>query len=140
MTLVLPLYEKFKENSGFNVLEDFASQIMCLSSMFASTYIIIDGLDEIADLQKAVWLVRTLEGAQNMHLLIVSRLDQDIRRAFFGKNQLHLDEDMFQKDISCHVQWQLNHDEKFRSMKPSLKLKIRTKLENGEMYAHIVRI
>lgn len=135
MTLISPLYEKFKESDGTSVLEEFSAQITALSTTFESTYVIIDGLDEIADLQKAIWLTRTLEGVQNMHLLIVSRLEQDIRRAFVGENQLHLEENMFRTDISCHVQWQLDHDEKLKLMKPTLKQNIKTRLENGEMYA-----
>lgn len=49
MTLISPLYEKFKESDGTSVLEEFSAQITALSTMFESAYVIIDGLDEITD-------------------------------------------------------------------------------------------
>lgn len=110
----------------------FILKAICRS--FEHVKIVVDGLDECATRRDLLDVLQKLaEGS--VSVLVSSRPEGDIKKAFEGKHVLEMDESMVQLDIETHLSWCFNHDSRFKDIKQDLREQIMEKLtsKNGGM-------
>lgn len=117
--------QRFKENLRQSK-EFFERNITWIFRFFEEVYIVIDGLDECSDRAMTISMLPTLS-MKNTHVLVTSRPEVDIAKAFHGLKTMNIDESV-QCDITTHVKWQFETDDKLRLIRPSLKLEIQETL------------
>jgi len=126
-------------DSGLLLLRKLLSMLEWISNSFDRMYIIIDGLDECKERKELLTLLRQIS-ATNLHVLVTSRPETDIRKAFEGKPCLEMLEDAVQHDIAIHIEWMLTHDEDLEDLPHSLKQEIRERLvaKSQAMYGSLL--
>lgn len=119
---------RFKAKPNF-LLSDILSSLEWMSSHFTEVYVIIDGIDECSDRETFCLSIRRLISVANMKLLVAGRPEQDIAAsdAFHGKPTLSIDE-AIKVDISTHVNWYIESDQKLCRKKEALKQDIENTL------------
>ena len=113
----------------------FVSALQRIAILFSRVFLVLDGLDEIAQREELLTALSTFSTSANINLLVVSRLERDIENHFHEMPQLAIPEDMVHDDISSYVTYQFEHDKKLRTLKSSLKddIKYRLLLQSGGM-------
>jgi hypothetical protein len=133
------LRESHSMDSETLLLRGLLSMLQWISNSVDRMYIIIDGLDECKERKELLALLRQLS-APNLHVLVTSRPETDIRKAFEGKPCLEMLEDAVQHDIATHIEWMLTHDEDLEDLPHSLKREIRERLvaKSQAMYGSLL--
>jgi hypothetical protein len=113
----------------------FVSALRRIALLFSRIFLVLDGLDEIAQREELLTALNTFSTSANINLLVVSRLERDIENHFHEIPHLAIPEDMVHDDISSYVTYQFEHDSKLRTLKSSLKddIKYRLLLQSGGM-------
>jgi hypothetical protein len=98
--------------------------------LFHDIFLVIDGLDELqADNGRRFTLEMFAKiSSSNLHILTTSRLETDIEEAFSEWTCIAMDVEAVRHDITIHIGYRLDHDEKLKKLKPDLKLEIKEKL------------
>src|SRR2546423_7783664 len=82
------------------------STLECICGLFNKTFVIVDGLDECKERTELLTLLAQLSGP-NLNVLLASRLEADISRAFQGRPAIEMLQEAIQNDIVRHVDWML---------------------------------
>ena len=123
------LHETHKDRGiNPNFLRDLEHSVQKMISIFSRVYLVIDGMDEIAERQHILSFVNSLQRSVNVHLLVVSRPLHDIEKQLSSTLRLNIEANLCLKDIQTYIQWRLNHDQKLKRIKPSLKKTIHDRL------------
>jgi len=123
------LHETYKDRGiNPNFLRDLEDGVQKMISIFSRVYLVIDGIDEIAERQHILSFINSLQRSVNVHLLVVSRPLWDIETELRSTLRLNIEANLFVKDIETYIQWRLNDDQQFKRIKPSLKTTIQDRL------------
>ncbi len=108
--------------------------LSCVSNSFHGIFLVIDGLDELQADNGRKFTLEIFAKLSNStshgqwHILTTSRLEVDIDEAFSGWTRMAMDVEAVRHDITIHIGYRLDHDEKLKKLKPDLKLKIKETL------------
>jgi hypothetical protein len=125
----------FRQSSATPLLDSLVFILEWAANLYHMVYIIVDGLDECSDRRPLVDSLLKLT-TKKINLLITSRPEKDIEKAFHERSSVGVGIDCVREDIATHVNWKLQHDESFERFGVKLKSEIREKLTNshGGMY------
>ena len=124
------LEEKSEGTLSLNDLDKLCNLVSRLASFFRyEPIIVIDALDECADIEGILRALVTLNGA-DVRLLVTSRPDQNIARRFTGLQSLSLENvaGELAADIALHVRREVDSHDRLRSAEPVMKSEIHAKL------------
>lgn len=99
-----------------------------------NVYIILDALDEYPDKSELLDILEALaaQGVPNLHLLVTSRLDPDIKLSLGSiANGVAIEATIVDSDIRLFVQDRLRNDLRLRRLAVSLKDVIETTIVDG---------
>jgi hypothetical protein len=91
-----------------------------LSTLFSEVDFIIDGLDECVQREELLDLLPVLV-KDNTRLLVASRPEIDIVKAWGDKPQLQMELEAVKDDITKHVQFQFEFDKRLKLTRSPLK-------------------
>jgi len=94
----------------------------------SQVYIVIDGIDEIAEREHFLAFVHRVRRLDNLNIIIVSRPLQDIENGLSQVMKLEIETGMINEDIHTYIELRLRDDPKLRSIKSPLKAEIEIKL------------
>lgn len=97
-------------------------------SAFSRVYLVIDGVDEIAERQHILEFINRHLRSVNFHLLVASRPLHDIEKHLYGTLQLNIEANLILEDIKTYIHWRLYNDQKFKRINASLKTTIQDRL------------
>jgi ATP/maltotriose-dependent transcriptional regulator MalT len=122
------LKDKYKGSSVVSV-DNLKSIFKDVASSINEVYLVVDGLDECENREELLTTLSSLPSCQSssINLLVTSRPETDIDKAFSGKPRLQIDQ-LVRADISSYVSWRLTHEEKLKRIKGGLKEEIQEKL------------
>ena len=124
------LHETHKDR-GLNhklLLQDLEHCVQKMMSVFSRVYLVIDGIDEIAERQHILSFINSLQRSVKVHLLVACRPLLDIEKHLCNTLRLNIEANLVLEDIETYIQWRLNNDQKFKRIKPSLKKTIYDRL------------
>lgn len=131
MEHIRSLYEKYREqNSNLTLLEEFETLFESIAKALSHTYIVIDGIDEIAEREHFLALILRLQRLDNVNVLVVSRPLQDVEKCLSHALKLRIETDMVNEDIRTYIKLRIHRDSKLQSIKSSLKDEVEAKLFN----------
>ena len=124
------LYEKHKDRGLKSklLLQDLEDTLEKMMSAFSRVYLVIDGVDEIAERQHILEFINRHLRSVNFHLLVASRPLHDIEKHLYDTLQLNIEANLILEDIKTYIQWRLYNDQKFKRIKASLKTTIQDRL------------
>jgi hypothetical protein len=124
------IYEKHKDRGlKFKlVLQDLEDSLETMASAFSHVYLVIDGVDEIAERQYILSFFNSHRRSDKFHLLVASRPLLDIEKHLCGTLRLNIEANSVLEDIETYIQWRLYNDQKFKRIKSSLKKTIQDRL------------
>jgi ankyrin repeat domain-containing protein 50 len=128
MTRLQKFYETNKD-SKFQTkrkLESLIEHILATSRVFNHVFIIVDGLDECQYRENLLEMVLKLTG--EIHILVTSRREADIRAKFASQPAIAMNELAVQADIKAHIENRLQNGRKLLNLRPAMKEEIKQKL------------
>jgi hypothetical protein len=129
-SMVRQIYEKHKDK-GLNsksVLQDLEDSLKTMASAFSHVYLVIDGVDEIAERDYILSFFNGHRRSDKLHLLVASRPLPDIEKRLCGTLRLDIEANCVLEDIETYIQWRLRNDQKFKRINSSLKETIQDRL------------
>jgi hypothetical protein len=107
-------------------LEVLLGYLGSFSKVFDRLFLVVDGLDEC----RSPHLLELLGkfNVDNVHLLVTSRDETDIREAFSNKPQMQMDRPAVDKDITVHIAYRMEKHPKLKKLSLELKKEIKEKL------------
>lgn len=104
--------------------------LVSTSTLFKDFYVIVDGLDECQEKSNKEFILSMFDrlGKTNLHVLVTSRLENDIKEAFTRHPQMAMDEEAVKHDIKIHIDIRLEYDIKLKKIQPDTKKEIKEHL------------
>jgi len=116
-----------RQYSATDLLQSLVLLLERAAAVYEAVYLIVDGLDECGDRRPLINSLLSLT-TRKINLLITSRPEQDIEKAFHGKPFVRMDINGIREDIVKHVNWKLNKDDSFPNFGEGLKCEIQARL------------
>ena len=99
---------------------------------FSSTFIILDALDECSEREKLLTWIHTLILEKDMnlglHLIVTSRLEQEIEAKFKYYHYLDLVEESDNHDLMAYLDYQLQNDSDLQKWNSEIQEQIKLTL------------
>ena len=113
-------------------LDDLQMTLQRILDGFSSTFIILDALDECAEREKLLTWIHTfiLEKDMNLglHLIVTSRLEQEIEAKFNYYHYLDLVEESDNHDLMAYLDYQLQNDSDLQKWNSEIQEQIKLTL------------
>lgn len=90
-----------------------------ITEVFKDVYIVVDGLDQCRPRDDLISVLSRI-ATSGLHVLVVSRMENDIGRAFAQKSKIQMDDNSVKMDIEKYIDAQLE-GEKWRLRCPPMK-------------------
>ncbi|GKZ32465.1 hypothetical protein AbraIFM66950_001918 [Aspergillus brasiliensis] len=134
---------KFARYPDTNTLIEYLHSILSVTELQKDVFIVLDGLDEVPkdsqdrERHKLLELIKRLaqSGLSNLHILLVSKNEEDIRQCLQGHLKDILVEidvaEGLEVDIRNYIDTTMQHGDGISDLHVSLKSRIRTRLIEG---------
>ena len=125
--------KRFYENNKYRTfqtrdsLEYFVIHLCSISTVFETVFIVIDGLDECHPREDFLEILSHLPNTR-FRVLVTSRPEVDIKRAFSEKPETSMDEKAVLADITSHIDSRLEYGPRLKSLSPGVRAAIKEKL------------
>ena len=113
-------------------LDDLQMTLQRILDGFSSTFIILDALDECSEREKLLTWIHTLILEKDMnlglHLIVTSRLEQEIEAKFKYYHYLDLVEESDNHDLMAYLDYQLQNDSDLQKWNSEIQEQIKLTL------------
>jgi hypothetical protein len=135
------LYEDFKHSQERPDTRRLCQMLREICATISGPiYVVLDALDECAGTRELLEAVRTMKSS-NMHLLVSSRSDIDIKETLQGEPKfvvVNMKESLVDLDIKAYVEMRLSESPKLQRFEEDIKDIIRAKVLSGSKGMYVI--
>lgn len=118
-----------KHPSQQPVLEELLEATVAAMGCFPEVFFIVDALDECSERKQLLNMLKKLESVPNLHLVLLSRREQDINNALSAwAQELPLQGDQVDKDIADYIQQRISNSREMQEWTEEDKMKAKAQL------------
>jgi hypothetical protein len=130
--VLVNLYARCGNGHQEPTLDDLQNALERILDGFSSSFIILDALDECAEREKILNWIQTfiLQKDINLglHLIVTSRLEQEIENMFKAHHHLDLVEESENHDLVDYVDYQLQNDSDLQKWDSEMQEQVKLRL------------
>jgi len=119
------LFSQYQDGAFQPPLADLLTVLSEMITGFGTTYVVVDALDECAELEELLKILYEIQGwaIDHLHLIVTSRYLPDIDRSISGlaTDTLYIQESAVQEDISLYITERLKIDHKLSRWPPEVQ-------------------